>query len=169
MPSTELLLLPRAVFRGLSSFTQTGLRQLNLLGAHSHSDSHSYICMPEGTHRPHTYTCRIQHCPPILCLAHSRVVMCSSQRVPPASISHFIPIHFKGYLSMPSGGTPMQHVSAETMQSQLSEQMQKLSAASVHSCVLLWCTCLTCPNTRLRPLPNARYEMRSSIFRATAD
>lgn len=80
--------------RGHSSLTQSEHRRLYLQGAHSHCDSRSYICMHKGTHNL-IDTYRTEHWPPILCLARSRVVMCLSQRVPPASSSFFIGFLFR--------------------------------------------------------------------------
>lgn len=55
----------------------------------------------QGAHslmKEHTITYWAEHCPPMLCLAHSGVVMCLSQRVSPALGLCLIQLHFYGHL-----------------------------------------------------------------------
>lgn len=73
---------------------------------HSHSDSHSYICMHEATHNL-IHACSTGHWPPILCLApHSRGghVLESEGATSLQRSLHMLT--YQGHLSFPSGNTP---------------------------------------------------------------
>lgn len=144
---------------------------------HILASAHTYSCMKEHT-TSYTHAGRSTDLPSF-CLAHSRAVMCLSQRVPPASSRRLIPFHFRDIYQCHLVALLttcvylytvfMQLCVPDTMKSQFSRQTQLFMPVSVLWCVHLWWTCLTCPDSCFSPLPNARSEMRSSLFLAMVD
>ena len=156
MASSEILSLSRAFWRH-SSFTQTEHRRPCVQGAHSHSDSHSYICMHEGT-QPHT------HMPDRALTTHplSGTQQGDHVLVSEGATSLQQPVHTLSFL-----GDIYQcrlvalliicvHIfivclCSRACQTQWNHSFHDKCGISWQPqplwCVHLWCTCLTCPDS----------------------